>query len=221
MPTNMLHNSSAWSIQRFISGFANNAFLITCAKTNKSVIIDTPASPVELITSANQTDVSAILITHGHQDHVDGFGEVHGSFPVSTGIGTSDSASLPLEPVSSIDVSTGARIEVGQVTLEARFTPGHTPGSTCYVLSAESADEKSFVFTGDTLFPGGPGRSSSNEVLKQIVSSLQDQIYTLPDDYVVLPGHGEFTDVGTSRKEFDQFMSAPWDASLSGDVTWI
>jgi len=221
MPTNMVHNGSAWSIQRYISGFANNAFLITCAKTNKSVIIDTPASPVELITAANLTEVSAILITHGHQDHVEGFEKVYGLFPVSTGIGTSDSASLSLIPASSIDFSTGARIEVGQIALEARFTPGHTPGSTCYVLSAESDDEKSFVFSGDTLFPGGPGRSSSNDALKQIVSSLQDQIYTLPDDYVVLPGHGEFTDIGTSRNEFDQFMSTPWDASQSGDVTWI
>ncbi|MGB1749797.1 MAG: hypothetical protein ACPHK0_08485, partial [Dehalococcoidia bacterium] len=67
MPTSMVHNGSAWSIQRFISGFANNAFLITCATTNKSVIIDTPANPTDLIAAAKQTDVSAILITHGHQ----------------------------------------------------------------------------------------------------------------------------------------------------------
>ncbi|MGA0274718.1 MAG: MBL fold metallo-hydrolase [Dehalococcoidia bacterium] len=221
MPTSMVHNGSAWSIQRFISGFANNAFLITCATTNKSIIIDTPANPTDLIAAAKQTDVSAILITHGHQDHVEGFAEVNELFSVSTGIGIPDRASLPSTPSSSIDVTTGTLIKVGEITLEARFTPGHTPGSTCYVLRSKSDDDKSFVFTGDTLFPGGPGRSSSNEALKHIVSSLKDQIYTLPGEHVILPGHGEFTDIGSSRKEFEQFISTPWDASLAGDVTWI
>ena len=69
---NTIFRGKHWSIQRFISGFANNAFLITCKQTNKSVIIDAPAEPTSLISAAKNTDVTAILITHGHRDHVVG-----------------------------------------------------------------------------------------------------------------------------------------------------
>lgn len=231
-----------WSIQRFVSGFANNAFLITCARTGKSVIIDTPANPVELIEAARATDVGTVLITHGHQDHLEGFAAVTRNFDVPVGIGVADRGSLP-GPVQKLpellDLSTGSSIVVGDVTLRAMATPGHTPGSTCFMLEPEPGpvvglesgpgpgtegprpkDKISHVFTGDTLFPGGPGRSASHEALKQMLNSLETHIFKLPDATVVLPGHGEFTTVGASRREYATFASKPLDANLSGDVTW-
>ena len=210
-------------IDRFVSGFANNAFLITCARTGSSIIIDTPAEPVDLIDAASRTTVGTILITHGHRDHVEGYEKVIEKFPVPTGIGAPDRDALPDTAPVSVNIETGILVRVGDITLKSLFTPGHTPGSTCYVLESDasnSAGEPTYVFTGDTLFPGGPGKSSSNEALRQIIGSLETHIFPLPDTAIVLPGHGEFTTIGELKREFEQFSSKPLDPNLYGDVTW-
>ena len=227
-----------WSIQRFVSGFSNNAYLVTCTRTNKSMIIDTPDNPSELIAAARSTAVETILITHGHQDHVEGFGDVVSEFPVPVGIGADDRSSLPVSADTSVDVSADKLISIGDITIRAIATPGHTLGSTCYVLArgldvgarglasrsepAEASDtnENSHVFTGDTLFPGGPGKSSSHIALKQILQSLESHIFTLPEQTSVLPGHGEFTTIRESKREYSVFAARPLDPDLSGDVTW-
>lgn len=231
-----IFTGGAWSIQRFVSGFSNNAFLITCTRTGKSVIVDTPASPDELISAAAATKVEAILITHGHQDHVEGLEAVIGEFPVPVGIGVADRESLP-GPVKKspglLDITNGSSIEVGDISLRPVATPGHTPGSTCFMLGSqpgpgtgaesESPGPKnttSHVFTGDTLFPGGPGRSASPQALAQMLDSIRSHIFTLSGPTVVLPGHGDFTTVGESVREHAVFASKPLDADLSGDVTW-
>lgn len=238
-----IFTGTRWSVQRFISGFANNAFLITCVRTGKSVIVDTPADPDELIAAARATRVEAVLITHGHQDHLEGLSAVVGEFGAPIGIGVADREMLsgPADklPISQefIDVSTGRSVEVGDITLRAMATPGHTPGSTCFVLgrspgpgpgtrtgpvtdSSGSSDAITHVFTGDTLFPGGPGRSASPQALGQMLDSITAHIFTLPDTAVVLPGHGEFTTIGASRREHAAFATKPLDPELSGDVTW-
>ncbi len=214
-----------WSIERFISGFSNNSFLITCARTNNSVVIDTPAKPVELIEARKKTNPTFILITHGHQDHVEGFNEVNGDSEPMVGIGQGDRSSLPISSTAfTIDVSTGQQLDAGDISLRAMATPGHTPGSTCYLLESpesRAAGEPAHVFTGDTIFPGGPGRSSSNEALKQIIDSLTEHIFVLPRTTVVLPGHGEFTTIGESILEYEKFAVKHFDTNLFGDVTWI
>lgn len=241
-PVSTIFTGERWSIQRFVSGFANNAFLITCIRTGKSVIVDTPANPDELIAAARATSVGAVLITHGHQDHLEGFAAVIGEFNVPVGIGADDRGSLP-GPVQKLpellDIATGNLIGAGDITLRPVATPGHTPGSTCFMLGLSpgpdaalesgtvsgtsdprSTNAISHVFTGDTLFPGGPGRSGSPQALKQMLDSIKTHILTLPDSTVVLPGHGEFTTVGASRREHAAFAARPLDPDLSGDVTW-
>ena len=241
-PVSTIFTGERWSIQRFVSGFANNAFLITCIRTGKSVIVDTPANPDELIAAARATSVGAVLITHGHQDHLEGFAAVIGEFNVPVGIGADDRGSLP-GPVQKLpellDIATGNLIGAGDITLRPVATPGHTPGSTCFMLGLSpgpdaalesgtvsgtrdptSKNAISHVFTGDTLFPGGPGRSGSPQALKQMLDSIKTHILTLPDSTVVLPGHGEFTTVGASRREHAAFAARPLDPDLSGDVTW-
>jgi hydroxyacylglutathione hydrolase len=226
-----IFSGERWTIQRFVSGFANNAFLITCVRTGKSVIIDTPGNPVELIAAARSTSVEAVLVTHGHRDHLEGFDAVTGEFDVPVGIGNGDRGSLPgtsEELPELLEISTGSLVEVGDIVLRPMATPGHTPGSTCFVLGGSLESENaaapgenfSHVFSGDTLFPGGPGRSASHQALRQMIDSISTQIFTLPDSTVVLPGHGEFTTVGESKPEYAVFASNPLDASLSGDVTW-
>ena len=211
-----------WSIQRFISGFANNAFLITCTQTNKSVIIDTPAEPSALISAARRTEVNAVLITHGHRDHVEGFMNVIANFNVPIGIGLADRESLPDSAQTSIDFATVHRIEIGNIVLQPVGTPGHTPGSTCFIIQPINKNkEHAHVFSGDTLFPGGPGKSTSHARLVQMMGSIKSQIFSLEESTVVLPGHGEFTTVGNSKREYDRFSSKPLDPTLYGNVTWL
>jgi glyoxylase-like metal-dependent hydrolase (beta-lactamase superfamily II) len=220
---NNVFTGKFWSIDRFVSGFSNNAFLITCARTRSSVIIDTPADPHELISAARGTNVETILITHGHRDHVEGYEEVIAVFSSPTGIGSGDRESLPSSAKATIDVTTNESILIGDIALRALHTPGHTPGSTCFVLESEgslASGELSHVFTGDTLFPGGPGRSKSHDALKQMISSLGSHIFVLHETTVVLPGHGEFTTIGNSKREYIAFASKPLNPTLSGDVTW-
>lgn len=237
-----IFSGELWSVQRFVSGFANNAFLITCARTGKSVIVDTPADPDELIAAARLTSVEAVLITHGHHDHLEGLAAVVGEFSVPLGIGMADRGSLPgpgKGQLELLDISTGSPVGAGDIALRPVATPGHTPGSTCFMLGRSPGPDAelesgtvsgtrdprlkttiSHVFTGDTLFPGGPGRSGSPQALKQMLDSIKTHILTLPDSTVVLPGHGEFTTVGVSRREHAAFAARPLDPDLSGDVTW-
>ena len=93
-------------------------------------------------------------------------------------------------------------------------TPGHTPGSISLVVGGA-------VFTGDTLFPGGPGHSRSNEALQQEIASITSKLHTLPDATVVLPGHGDRTTIGESKAEYEVFASKEHPADLHGDVLWM
>ncbi|MCA9825437.1 MAG: MBL fold metallo-hydrolase, partial [Dehalococcoidia bacterium] len=92
--------------------------------------------------------------------------------------------------------------------------PGHTPGSTTY-LHGKSA------FVGDTLFPGGPGHSRSNDLLKQEIASITTHLYALPDDTIVYPGHGDTTTIAASKAEYEVFAGKDHPADLHGDVSWL
>ena len=118
-----------WTIQNFVSGFANNAYLITCNRTNDSVVIDTPAQPTELVTAASATNLRTILITHSHRDHVEGYQSVGNANGPVVGIGKDDRSSLPSTAPTTLDVSTNQQITVGDISIRAMATPGHTPGS--------------------------------------------------------------------------------------------
>ena len=216
-----VYSGSVLTIDRFVSGFSNNAYLISSTDTGESMIIDTPANPDELLAAAAETDVKAILITHNHDDHLQGFDSVTAAHPAPVGIGAADAPAIDGRGgIERLDVSEGSLIRVGGISLRAIFTPGHTPGSTCYMLAGESPGATPHVFTGDTLFPGGPGKSRSAEALQQIVVSIERHLLTLPPDTAVMPGHGEFTTVAASSAEYEVYKSRPRDAGDFGDVTW-
>jgi glyoxylase-like metal-dependent hydrolase (beta-lactamase superfamily II) len=99
------------------------------------------------------------------------------------------------------------------MALRVLHTPGHTPGSIC-LLSGGA------VLTGDTLFPGGPGYSRTPEALREEIASITRELYVLPDETLVLPGHGTSTTIGASKAEHAVFASKPHDPELCGDVVW-
>jgi glyoxylase-like metal-dependent hydrolase (beta-lactamase superfamily II) len=216
----LIYDGALWSIQGFVSGFENNAYLVTCKRTNGSIVVDTPDTPSELLKAMAGTNVRAVLITHNHWDHLQGLDDVIAAADVHVGIGQADAHAIKSQAEPDIDVSHDALVNCGDITLRAIATPGHTPGSTCYMLPSETPGATPHVFTGDTLFPGGPGKSGSPEAFKQMVASVESHLLTLPRNAIILPGHGRSTTVADSKAEFGVFLANPRRDDLHGDVLW-
>ena len=191
--------------------YGNNAYLVVCPDTNRSVIIDAPPDPGALIEAAKKTDVQTILITHNHFDHIEGLEEVANAIGAPIGIGADDADKVPS---ASVKIAEGDEISFGNVTLTAIHTPGHTPGSTCFTF-------KQHLFTGDTLFPGGPGKSGSPELLQQLIGSITAKLFTLDGIGEFFPGHGDTGDLATEKGKYDVFASREHPDDLYGDVEWL
>ena len=192
--------------------FDNNSYLVVCPSTGESIIIDAPMGPGEIIEEAKGTHVKAILITHGHKDHLAGLGEIIDATGAPVRVHRDDAKALTISPETMIE--DGENIIVGTLEIAAIHTPGHTPGSLCYLVGKH-------LFSGDTLFPGGPGRSRSPEALLQIIESITDRLYDLSDDTFILPGHGGNTTIGVSKEQYSVFQGKEHPKGLSGDVLWL
>ena len=207
------YQDDALTIHKLKCGpYDNNAYLLVCPQTNESIIIDTPADPGRLIDAARATTVKSILITHNHFDHIEGFGEVTAAIAAPVGIGQADASALPR--AADFFLEDGNEVRAGTIALTAISTPGHTPGSTCLRVGKH-------LFTGDTLFPGGPGRTRSPESLQQIIGSITSKLFVLADDLALYPGHGDDSDLGTAKGDYAVFASKDHPADLSGDVLWL
>jgi glyoxylase-like metal-dependent hydrolase (beta-lactamase superfamily II) len=148
----LLWSSEIAEIRRLVVGpLSNNVFIITCRQSDQSLIIDAANEAELLLEAASAFQVKKVLTTHGHWDHIGAVEEFRAAgIPVLVGDG--DKAML-----SSYDetIGDGALISCGSLRLLAHHTPGHTPGSTCFSLLSTP-----LLFTGDTLFPGGPGNAT-------------------------------------------------------------
>ena len=207
------YSDESLTLYKFPSGpYDNNAYLLVCPRTNQSIVIDTPAEATDLVSVAKRTDVQAILITHGHFDHTMGYAEIVSALRADTGIGEADAGEIPTPP--KLLISHGDVIRAGKVELKAIATPGHTPGSTCFVTGRH-------LFTGDTLFPGGPGKSGSPEAFKQIVDGITGRLFALDGRTAFYPGHGADGSLQTAKDEYVAFAVKPHPSDLHGDVLWL
>ena len=192
--------------------YNNNGYIVTCPETNEGIIIDTPAEPEKLLNEIGDTKIQAILITHRHQDHLLGFAEITGAVPAPVGIGVNDAEVLPRPP--QLELKEGMSVKFGHQELRVLDTPGHTPGAVCLLVGKH-------LFSGDTLFPGGPGKTRSPEALRQVIDSITSKLLVLPDDTTVYPGHGDDTTIAQSRQEYQVFAAKQHPADLQGDVSWL
>lgn len=192
--------------------FGNNAYVVVCPQTGESAIIDTPAEPEKVLAEAQGTRVKAIFITHNHSDHLLGLEAVRGATGAPVGIHPADAGPLPSPP--ELSLQDGGVFSVGKVALRFIHTPGHTPGSTCFLTG-------NHLFTGDTLFPGGPGRTRTPADLRQTLQSIVQKLLALPEEVVVCPGHGDTATIGQAQKEYQTFASREHPADLCGDVLWL
>ena len=192
--------------------FDNNAYLLVCTRTGESIIIDAPAEPAQVLEEASGTNVRAILITHNHGDHLAGLTEMVEATGAVVHAHAADADRLPV-PAGRL-VEDGDAVAAGSLEVKAIHTPGHTPGSMCYVLG-------NHLFSGDTLFPGGPGRSRTPDDLRQIIDNITGKLFTLPDDTLLLPGHGADGVLGVSKEEYREFAGRSHPPDLCGDVLWL
>ena len=190
----------------------NNGYILSCRTTGETVIIDAPAEPEKLLDEVGEAKVKAIIITHRHGDHTAGLAAIKARTGAPVAAHPED---IPVLPVpADLQLKDGDTCQVGNVTLRAIHTPGHTPGALCLLAGRH-------LFSGDTLFPGGPGRTGSPEAFRQVKDSILGKLMPLPDGTAVYPGHGTDTTIGDAREEIRNFDSRPHPANLCGDVDWL
>jgi glyoxylase-like metal-dependent hydrolase (beta-lactamase superfamily II) len=147
--------------------------------------------------------VRTVLETHGHWDHIQAVPAVRDA-GYQVGITSEDSAMLDSYDYILQDDSV---IDVGRLRLRTIHTPGHTPGSMCFKL-----EHAPVLFSGDTLFPGGPGATGfPGGDFPTIIGSIEDRLFApLDGDVVVLPGHGDPTTIGTERPHLQEWIDRGW-----------
>jgi glyoxylase-like metal-dependent hydrolase (beta-lactamase superfamily II) len=191
--------------------FANNAYVIADRAAGQAIIVDMPSQSARTLETVRGLRVVAVLLTHSHPDHWAEYDEVK----QATGAAVFCHPDERIIPADKIDhpLADGDHLSVGAVSVMVIHTPGHTPGSCCFLVGRH-------LISGDTLFPGGPGRTNSPQDLQQTIASITNSLYTLPDDTTVLPGHGDGTTIGRSRREYAAFAARSHPPDLHGDVLW-
>jgi len=204
---------SAIQIKRMDLGpWGTNAYIIICLDTGESVLIDAPARAGTIMEGLKSTRPRYILLTHGHMDHIGALAELRSRLDVPFAAHAADAIKLSSPP--EMLLNDGDILPVGNIKLEVLHTPGHTLGSLCFKAGR-------YLISGDTIFPGGPGLTSSPASFRQIVKSITDKILVLPDDIQIYPGHGEATILKKEKDEFAVFASRPHAPNLCGEILWL
>ena len=178
-----------------------NVFVLRCKGTGEAVLFDAADDAARLVGLCRDLGVRRVLETHGHHDHIAAVPGVRAA-GIPVGIAPADAAMLPDHDFALAD---GEILEVGDLRLRTVFTPGHTPGSTSFVL-----EEHGVVFVGDTLFPGGPGATRPPGDFATIIRSISERLFALPPDTVVMPGHGADTTIGAEQPHLDEWIERGW-----------
>jgi hydroxyacylglutathione hydrolase len=189
--------------------WSTHCYVLICS--GESFIVDPAAEAARILTAVEGTAVKAILLTHGHPDHVQALDDVRRATGAPLGLHPADAAGFGIE--GDFVLHDGDVLALGDGQLTVVHTPGHTPGSVCLRF-----DRRALV--GDTLFPGGPGHSDTPEALAQTLASLRDKVFVWPDDTAFYPGHGEGSSIGAVRPAFERLMGRPRSPDLCGDVEW-
>jgi len=195
-----------------LGSFGTNAYIVICQKTQDSVLIDAPAEEGIIMDRLKDTNPKYILLTHNHMDHLLALAALHSKLKVPLAAHALDAGNLPSPP--EMLLSDGDTIPLGNLKLEVLHTPGHTPGSLCFKVGQ-------YLISGDTIFPGGPGKTGSPAAFKQIIKSITEKILVLPDDTPIYPGHGESTVVKKEKEEFDVFSARSHSPNLCGEILWL
>lgn len=185
-----------------VGPYDNNVYVLRDVRAGEGLLIDAANEAPRILEELEGLRVATILTTHGHPDHVQALVAVRGSTQARFACHAEDAGMMPIPPDHR--VRDGEVFRFGDHEIRALHTPGHTPGSTCFLID-------DLLFSGDTLFPGGPGNTSGARAsFATIIESIRRKLFTLPDDTRVLPGHGKATTIGIERPHLDEWIARGW-----------
>lgn len=192
------------SIFKVVVGpIANNVFIVRCNLSGEAVLVDAANEHERLLELCRTLNVQRVIETHGHWDHIAAVAEVRDA-GYEVAVSALDATRLP-----SYDtvIEDGDLISFGQQSLRVLATPGHTEGSLCFELSGHPV-----LFSGDTLFPGGPGATSfEGGDFSAIIDSIENKLFSkLSFDTLVLPGHGQSTTIGAESPHLPEWIARGW-----------
>jgi glyoxylase-like metal-dependent hydrolase (beta-lactamase superfamily II) len=192
-------------IHKLVVGpYDNNVFVLRCKATGDAVLLDAANEHEKLLELAQSLNVRRVLETHGHWDHIQAVPAMReAGYEVAV---TALDAPRLKDVGYDVFLDDKEVVEVGRVRLDAIHTPGHTEGSICFKVAGSP-----ILFSGDTLFPGGPGNATfEGGDFATIIRSIDSKLFTLPPDTIVLPGHGDDTTVGTERPHLQEWIDRGW-----------
>ena len=181
----------------------NNVFVIRCTETGEAVLLDAANEHDRLLELCETLGVRTVLETHGHWDHIQAIPAVRDA-GYQVGVTAEDAAMLPSYDYLLEDDTV---VDIGRLRIRTVHTPGHTPGSMSFHV-----ENTPLLFSGDTLFPGGPGATQfEGGDFDLIIKSIEDRIFRVFDsDTIVLPGHGDDTTIGTESGSLDEWVARGW-----------
>lgn len=194
-----------------VGGMDNNTYLLVCKRTGDALLIDA-ASDNERIADLlgdgpDRPRLRSIVTTHRHGDHWQALPSVAGMTGANLYAGADDAAELPVP--TDVLLEQGSTVPLGESQLEVIALRGHTPGSVALLYRDPRGG--AHLFTGDSLFPGGPGKTGSPADFTSLMDDLEQRVFdTLPDDTWVYPGHGDDTTLGAERPQLAEWRRRGW-----------
>lgn len=208
-PVRLLHLGPALLRKRSVSAMDNNVYLVTCRRTGAQLLVDAADEPdlVADLVASGSGRLDLLVTTHRHPDHHRALRAVVDRYRPRTAAGAPDADELPVPP--DLRLEHGDRLEVGALRLDVVALRGHTPGSVA--LALRDGAGRVHLLTGDSLFPGGPGRTWSPEDFTSLMDDLEARVFdAYPDDTVVHPGHGDGTTLGSERPQLAEWRARGW-----------
>ncbi|HEV7472379.1 MAG: beta-lactamase domain protein [Pseudonocardia sp.] len=182
----------------------NNVWVV--GDENEVIVIDAAHDPEKIAAAIGGRRVVAVVCTHAHDDHVNQAPTLADRFDAPILLNPAEAPLWEMthpDRAPDQDLTDGQVITAGGIELRAMVTPGHSPGSTCLY-----APELKTVFTGDTLFQGGPGATGrSYSSFDTIIDSIRTTLLTLPGDTTVRTGHGDSTTIGGEAPHLDEWIA--------------
>jgi glyoxylase-like metal-dependent hydrolase (beta-lactamase superfamily II) len=204
LTSDLLYEDDAVEVHQTVVGpFVNNVYVVRCRRSGDAVLIDAADEHDHLLELSRRLGVTRVLETHGHHDHIQAVPAMREA-GIEVAVAPGDAAMLPsYDLVLDDDVA----VAVGHLELVTIATPGHTPGSMCFSLVGTP-----LLFSGDTLFPGGPGATRFEySSFTDIIDSIDHRLFDVLDpSTVVLPGHGQSTTIGDERPHLDEWIERGW-----------
>ncbi|MGA2970362.1 MAG: MBL fold metallo-hydrolase [Acidimicrobiales bacterium] len=200
----LVWSDAAAEVYRFVVGpIDNNVYVVRCVATGEATLIDAANEHDRLLRVAKRLGVTSVLETHGHWDHIGAVEQVRDA-GIDVWVRGEDAGMLPsYDHLLDDDIV----YRVGELGLRTIHTPGHTPGSISFALEGTP-----LLFTGDTLFPGGPGNTTfEGGDFTTIIESIEQRFYRVFDDNTIFwPGHGKESTIGTERSHLDEWVERGW-----------